>query len=63
MIVNKEEQQKDQIQDKEVLLYKPYNISSKPSRTKTLETTFIQDKIENLDKYIKYIQLSIKTMP
>ena len=63
MIVNKGEQWKDQIQNEEVLLYKPYNILSKSSKAKTPEPTFIQDKIENLDKYIKYMQSSIKMMP
>ena len=41
IIVDKEEQQKDQIQDKEVFLYKSYNILLKSSKTKTSEPTFI----------------------
>ena len=63
MIVNKEKQWENQVQDKEVLLYKPYDISSKSSKPNTLELMFIQDKIENLDKYMKYMQLPIKIMP
>ena len=55
MTVDKGKQQKDQVQDKEVLLYKPYNILSKSSKPKTPEPMFIQDEIENLDKYMKYI--------
>ena len=55
MTVDKGKQQKDQVQDKEVLLYKPSNILSKSSKATTTELMFIQDEIENLDKYIKYI--------
>ena len=40
IIVNKEKQQKDQIQDEEVL-YKLYDISLKSSKAKTPEPTFI----------------------
>ena len=50
MVVNKEKQKKDQVQEKEVFLYKPYNILSKSSKLKTLEPMFIQDKVDNLDK-------------
>ena len=39
---------KQLVQDKEVFLYKPYNIS--PFRPKTSEPMFIQNKIDNLDK-------------
>ena len=46
LVVNNKEKQ--QVQDKEVFLYKPYNIS--PSRPKTPEPMFIQDKVDNLDK-------------
>ena len=44
---------KQQIQDKEVFFYKLYNVDL--PRPKTLELTFIQDEIDNLEKYIKYI--------
>ena len=60
MIVDKEKQWENQVQDKEVFLYKLYNINL--LRPKTLELTFIQNEIENLDKYMKYIQSPIKTM-
>ena len=56
IIVDKEDQQEDQVQDKKVLLYKPYNISSKSSKAKTPEPIFIQDEIENLNKYMEYMQ-------
>ena len=44
---------KQQIQDKEVLLYKLYEVN--PLRPKTSKPTFIQDEIKNLEKYIKFI--------
>ena len=53
MIVNKGKQQDNQVQDEEVLLYKPYDILS--YKSKTSELIFIQDKVNNLNKYIKYI--------
>ena len=46
------------IQDEEVLLYKPYKISTESSST---QPTFIQDKLNNLEKYMKFIHLSAKT--
>jgi len=48
-------------QEKEVFLYKPYDIDL--SRLKTLELTLIQDEIKNLEKYMKYIQLPVKMIP
>jgi len=47
-----------QIQDEKVLLYKPYEVDL--SKPKTPEPTFIQDKIKNLEKYMKFIQAPIK---
>ena len=41
MDINKEKQKEDIIQDEEMLLYKPYNISSEDSWPKTLEPMFI----------------------
>jgi len=46
------------IQDEEVLLYKPYEISTEFSST---QPTFIQDKLNNLEKYMKFIHSSAKT--
>ena len=52
---------KQQIQEEEeFFLYKPYDIDL--PKPKTPELTFIQDEIKNLDKYIKYMQSSIKIM-
>jgi len=41
MIVNKEKQKEDRVQDKEVFLYKSYDILSKSSRLKTPEPKFV----------------------
>jgi len=35
----------------------------KSSKPKTLKPTFIQDKINNLEKHIKFLQLPVKTVP
>jgi len=44
---------KQQIQNEKVLFYKHYEV--KPPRPKTFEPMFIQDKIDNLDKYMKFM--------
>ena len=49
---------KQQIQDEEVFLYKPYKVNV--SRPKTPKPAFIQDKINNLDKYMKFMQVLIQ---
>ena len=51
---------KKQAQEKEIFLYKLYNIAL--SRPKTLEPMFIQNEINNLEKYMKYMQSSVKMM-
>jgi len=51
---------KKQAQEKEIFLYKLYNIAL--SRPKTPEPIFIQDEINNLEKYMKYMQSSVKMM-
>ena len=56
-IIDKEKQQ---VQDKKVFFYKPYNINE--SRLKTPKLTFIQDEINKLEKYMKYMQAPIKTI-
>jgi len=52
---------KQWIQDKEVLLYKPYEVEL--PRPKSSKPMFIQDKIDNLDKYMKFMQAPIKMIP
>ena len=46
------------IQDKEVLLYKPYKISTQSSLT---QPTFIQDELNNLEKHMKFFHSLAKT--
>jgi len=41
------------VQDEEVLLYRPYKVNL--SKPKTPEPKFIQDKINNLNKYMKFM--------
>jgi len=42
-------------------LYKLYNLSSKSSSPKNSEPTFVQDKVNNLEKYMKFLQALVKT--
>ena len=60
-IIMKEQDTKGKqwIQNKEVLLYKPYKANS--PKPKTPKPTFIQNKIANLKKYIKFMQAPIQT--
>ena len=66
MNIDKEKQKEDIVQYEEVLLYKPYNISpSSLSSSKTLspDGQILQDKINNLEKALKTLQSSVKTIP
>ena len=60
--VNKRKQNEERVQNKQVFLYKPYDISAKSSRAKMPELTFIQDEVNNLNKFMKIIQAPVKTM-
>jgi len=53
----KKEFKEKEIQDEEVLLLKPYEELTR-SDTKS---SFIQDKINNLEKHMKFIQLPMRT--
>ena len=57
-----EEQQREEkgkgVQDEEVLLYRLYKEST---RFKTTKLSFIQDEINNLEKYMKFVYSSTKT--
>ena len=48
-----------QVEDKEVILIKPYKISTTMSLS--LKTSFITDEVENLLKYIKFVQNPTQT--
>ena len=61
--VDKGKQQENQVQDEEILLYKPYDISLKLSKLKISNPIFVQNEVNNLEKYMKFIQSSVKTVP
>ena len=48
------------IQDEEVVLFKPYK-TTKSTTSKTMEMSFIQEEIKNLEQYVKFIQAPTKT--
>jgi len=46
------------VKDKEVILIKPYKVSTTTSKTtssKTTELSFIQNEIKNLERHMKFI--------
>jgi len=43
------------IEDEEVILVKPYEISKTTSTSLSAQTSFIIDKVKNLAKYMKFI--------
>ena len=49
------------VQEEEVFLYKLYKIDT--SKPKTLQPVFIQEEINNLKKYMKFIQAPVKMIP
>ena len=50
----KKVEDKERIKDKEVILVKPYEIATLISTT-SFKTSFIQDEVNNLKQYIKFI--------
>jgi len=48
------------IEDEEVILIKPYEVSSSTSIS-TYSTSFIEDEIENLIKYMKFVKTPTQT--
>ena len=48
------------VEDEEVILIKPYEVSSSTSIS-THSTSFIEDKIENLIKYMKFVKTPTQT--
>ena len=47
-----EDKKEERVEDEEVILIKPYEIDESTSTTKS---SFIDDEVENLIKYIKFI--------
>ena len=61
MTIDKGKQKESTVQDKEVLLYKLYNIStSSSSETSFPDIQIIQDEINNLEKILKILQSLVK---
>ena len=58
----KEENKKEKghIEDKEVILVKPYEVTQSSSAT-TSTTSFIMEEVENLVKYMKFVQSPTQT--
>ena len=49
----------EKIKDEEIILVKPYEVLQSKSSTSSSTTSFIIDEVENLLKYIKFIQSPI----
>ena len=47
------------VEDKEVILVKPYEVSTTTSSSSS--TSFIMDKVENLFKHMKFVQIPSQT--
>ena len=60
LYMNKEQQKKkeEKVEDKEVILIKPYEVSESASST---SSSFIDEKINNLLKYMKFVKSLIQT--
>lgn len=60
LYMNEETRKKEgQIEDKEVILIKPYEVSMTTSSS--LKTSFITDEVENLLKYMKFVRSPTQT--
>jgi len=53
-----EKEEKGVIEDEEVILVKPYEVSTTTSLSRT---SFITDKVKNLFKYMKFVQTPTQT--
>jgi len=52
--------EKGKVEDKEVILIKPYKVSTMTSSSSS-QTSFITDEVKNLLKYIKFVRSLIQT--
>jgi len=52
--------EKGKVEDEEVILIKPYKVSMMMSSSFS-QTSFITDKVENLLKYMKFVQSLTQT--
>ena len=53
-----EDKKEGEVEDKEIILIKPYEVNELISTTKS---SFINDEVENLIKYMKFIQSLTQT--
>ena len=56
---DKEDKKEERVEDKEVILIKPYEIDK--STSVTTKSSFINNEVDNLIKYMKFIHFSIQT--
>jgi len=55
LYINEEiKKEEGKVEDKEVILIKPYKIST-PTSSSSSKTSFIMNKVENLLKYMKFV--------
>jgi len=54
------EKEEGKVEDKEVILIKPYEVAT-ATTSSTLQTSFITEKVENLSKYMKFVQVPTQT--
>jgi len=54
------EKEKGKVEDEEVILIKPYEMST-ATTSLTLQTSFINEEVENLSKYMEFIQMPTQT--
>jgi len=57
--MNEEQKEKGMIENDEVILIRPYEVSS--STTSTSSISFISDEVENLTKYMKFVKSPSQT--
>jgi len=55
----KRKEDKGTVENEEVILIRPYEVSSKTTSSSTI--SFITDKVENLVKYIKFVKIPLQT--
>ena len=55
----KRKEDKGTVENEEVILIRPYEVSSKTTSSST--TSFITDKVENLVKYMKFVKIPLQT--
>ena len=61
LYIDKEiEKEEEKMEDKEVILIKPYEVSI-ATTSSTLQTSFITKEVENLSKYMKFVQAPTQT--